>query len=307
MLRGFSGFREMLAARQKAVNSLVCVGLDPLLAKVPECIMVEAGEGPDDMSPNMYVMARWMIDLVNATAPFTSLYKPQSAHWERFPGGKKALQIVVTHIHGKFPDIPVFEDCKRGDIDRTQECYREAILGLDMVDGMNFSPYMGSGCMKYLVDSEKFPGRSIVGLCRTSNPDAWEIQDLQLADGRKLWEAIAEKTLKWANNFGVAADAGLVMGAAHKNPDDPKAIYSWHLSHCREIIGDRLWFLIPGIGTQGGFVEETVRAAFTGPGSIAINSSSGIIFASADEDYAEAAACEAEKLRDQIREAGGNC
>ena len=84
-------------------------------------------------------------------------------------------------------------------------------------------------------------------------------------------------------------------------------IYSYHLSYVREeIVGDKLWFLIPGVGTQGGFIEETVKAAYVGAGSIAINSSSGIIFASSGEDFAQAAAKKAKALRDQIRNAGGN-
>jgi orotidine-5'-phosphate decarboxylase len=78
---------------------------------------------------------------------------------------------------------------------------------------------------------------------------------------------------------------------------------SRHLTRCREIVGDKLWFLIPGVGAQGGCVEETVRAAYCGPGSIAINSSSEIDFASAGEDFAQAAAGKAEELRDQINAA----
>ena len=117
---------------------------------------------------------------------------------------------------------------------------------------------------------------------------------------------MAETILKWAKELGVVADAGLVMAAAYKDPRDPKKIFSFHLSQVRKIVGDQLWFLIPGIGTQGGFVKETVHASFTGPGSIAINSSSGIIFASDGDDYAESAAAKAAELRDQIRAAGGN-
>jgi hypothetical protein len=118
---------------------------------------------------------------------------------------------------------------------------------------------------------------------------------------------MAETILKWAKELGVVADAGLVMAAAYKDPRDPEKIFSFHLSQVRKIVGNELWFLIPGIGTQGGFVEETIHAAFIGPGSIAISSSSDIIFASSGEDFAEAAARKAEELRDQIRAAGGNC
>lgn len=308
-LRGFSGFREMLTARQKAVNSLVCVGLDPLPEKLPKRVAEREshsrfGEKSKDLAN---FITHWMFDIVDATAPFASMFKPQKAHWEAFEHGQSALRSVVNYIHLRHPDIPVFEDCKRGDIDRTQARYREAQLGLDGVDGMNFSPYMGKECMQYLVDKEKYPGRALVGLCHTSNKSARETQDIRLADSRFYWEFMAETILKWAKELDIVADAGLVMAAAYKDPKDPKKIFSFHLSQVRKIVGNELWFLIPGIGTQGGFVEETVRASFVGPGSIAINSSSGIIFASDGDDYAEAAARETEKLRNQIRVAGGNC
>jgi len=246
----------------------------------------------------------------SASAEFVSLYKPQKAHYEALYDagidGSWVLRKVVSHLNLHFPDIPVFLDCKRGDIGRTQERYRIAHFSVDGVDGMNFSPYMGKDCMEYLV-SKDHPGHAIVGLCYTSNSSAREVQDVKLADGRQYWEFMAETILKWAEKLGVIADAGLVMAAAFENPKGSGNIFSYHLSRGREIVGNKLWFLIPGIGTQGGFVEETVRAAFSGPGSIAINSSSGITFASAGEDFAEAAAREAKKLRDQIRAAGGNC
>lgn len=306
-LRGFSGFREMLTARQKAVNSLVCVGLDPLPERLPPHLS-KLWKLDVDNSHLATAIFDHMRQIVDATAEYASLFKPQKAHWEAFPGGQAALRHTVDYIHKNQPSVPVFLDCKRGDIDRTQARYREAQLGLDGVDGMNFSPYMGSSCMKYLVDNEKYPGRAIVGLCYTSNPEAREVQDIPISyTGRAYWEFMAKTILKWAEELGIVENAGLVMAAAYENPKGSGKVYSEHLTRCREIVGDKLWFLIPGIGTQGGFVEETVRAAFTGPGSIAINSSSGIIFASSGEDFAEAAAREAEKLRDQIRAAGGNC
>jgi orotidine-5'-phosphate decarboxylase len=293
------GFRQMLAERQKKVNSLVCVGLDPLIPKMPNVIR----QGfPDSVST---ALARWMIGVVDATAPYACMFKPQSAYWESIRYGRQALQEVIAHIKKNHPEIPVFLDCKRGDIGRTQERYRVAHFDLDGADGVNFSPYMGKDCMEYLVDKSA-PGRAIVGLCYTSNPSSREIQDVKLPDGRHYWEFMAETILKWATELGVSDDAGMVMAAAFENPEGSGKIFSWHLSHGREIVGDKLWYLIPGIGTQGGFVKETVKAAYTGPGSVAINSSSGIIFASSGDDYAEAAATKARELRDQIRDAGGN-
>ncbi|HMB65558.1 MAG TPA: hypothetical protein VKO42_01670, partial [Patescibacteria group bacterium] len=179
-----------------------------------------------------------------------------------------------------------------------------AQFDIDGAEGINFNPYMGEGCMQSLVD-EKNPGRAIVGLCYTSNPSARQVQDVKLESEELYWEFMAQNILNWAEELGITDDAGLVMAAAHEKPKGSGKIYSHHLSRVREIVGDKLWFLIPGIGipgigTQGSFIEETVKTAYSGPGTIAINSSSGIIFASSGDDYAEAAGKEAQKLSSQI-------
>jgi len=289
-------FRQMLAERQKKINSLVCVGLDPLEEKIPECI--HSGETWDRIASHMK-------EIIKATAKYACMFKPQVAHYEAIYKGRKALQSIVEFIHSEYPDIPVFLDCKRGDIDRTQKQYRIAHFEIDGVDGMNFNPYMGKDCMEQLVD-KNHPGRAIVGLCYTSNKSAREIQDVLLYDKVPLWEYVAGVILKWAEELGVVENAGLVMAAAYEITKGSGKIYSEHLTVCRRIVGDKLWFLIPGVGTQKGAVPETVKAAFRGPGSIAINSSSGIIFASSGEDFAEAARKEARKLAEQIRESGGS-
>lgn len=286
-----NGFRAMLAERQEKVKSLVCVGLDPLPEKLPgcleECAKINLAEAVQE----------WMTDVVSATAGIACMFKPNVAHWEAILGGTLALRNLVSFIHQRFPGIPVFLDCKCGDIARTQEQYRIAWLDLLGADGMNFSPYMGRDCMSALVDPKNL-GRALVGLCYTSNPSARQIQDaILLSDGYCLWEHVAEETLRWATDLGVVANAGLVMAAAYEREGK---IFSKHLIRCRQIVGNNLWFLIPGIGTQGGLVAETVRASYLVPGSIAINSSSAIIFASSGENYAEAAAQKTRELRDQI-------
>jgi len=284
------GFREKLAERQKAVGSLVCVGLDPEIGKLPDCIRG---------GTTAVRVGTWMGNIVAATAEYACMFKPQIAHWEEIPGGLVELERLIRLIHGRFPDIPVFLDCKRGDIARTQQHYRVACLDQLGADGMNFSPYMGKDCMSALVN-EKSAGKALVGLCYTSNPDAREVQDVVLADGRCYWEFIAERTLGWAMQLGVVENAGLVMAAAYENSKGSGNVYSKHLAQCRKIVDDKLWFLIPGVGTQGGFVAQTVCASYAGPGSIAINSSSGISEASSDEDYQEASANKARELRNQI-------
>jgi orotidine-5'-phosphate decarboxylase len=293
------GFREKLRQRQINAKSLVCMGLDPLPDKLPRCLSRKFW-----LSTKWKAIAQWMIDEVDEAASSVSMFKPQKAHYEAFRGGDKALQKIVEYIHTFYPDIPVFLDCKRGDIGRTQERYRIAHFDIDGVDGMNFSPYMGSSCMKPLFDP-KHPGRAIVGLCYTSNPEAREVQDVIMQNGHPYWEFIAECINGWAKEIGINENAGLVMAAAYESPKGSGEIFSRHLSRGREIVGENLWFLIPGVGTQGGFVQETVRAAYAGPGSMVINSSSGINFASSGSDYAAQAGKEAQKLCEQAREAVG--
>lgn len=287
-------FRQMLVARQKATDTLVCVGLDPEMENLPPHLLKDCGH-------RQAALTTWMSHIVDATAPYASMFKPQRAHWEKIDDGIEAMRDVIDYIHLNHPEIPVFVDCKRGDIDRTQTHYREAIFTKDGADGMNYNGYMGSDTLKSLVDPA-FLGRALVGLGRTSNPAAWEVQDRVLHDGRLLWEATVEDILNWSTQFGVLENAGVVMGAAHKHPDHPLLVYSSHLKRAREITGDKLWYLIPGVGTQGGFIEETVKAAYRGPGSIAINSSSGITNTSRGENFAEAAGEKARELRDEINQ-----
>jgi orotidine 5'-phosphate decarboxylase subfamily 2 len=281
------GFRERLAERQEKLGSFLCVGLDPLPEKMPERFK-EKGKNADNI-------AMWMMWIVDQTFAYTSMYKPQRAHWEAIPGGTKALQRVINYIHKKYPDILVFLDCKRGDIDRTQQRYQIAHFEIDGVDGMNFSPYMGKDTMEFLVNKDH-PERALVGLCYTSNKSAREVQDVRI-DSREIgdhyWEFIAKTILRWSQELSVTDNAGLVMAAAYEYPKGSNKIYSDHLKSCRKIVGDKLWFLIPGVGTQGGFVHQTIKAGFAGWGSIAINSSSGIIFA-------EDPAAEAKKLHDEM-------
>lgn len=291
------GFRELLKERQEKINSLLCVGLDPLQEKLPQCL--------NSRSADFFHLAadivNWMEKIIDATAPYASMFKPQKAHWEAFHDGAWALQKIVKYIKRNYPDIPVFLDCKRGDIGRTQKQYQIAHFEIDGVDGMNYNPYMGKDCMEYLINKDHI-GRALVGLCYTSNPSARETQDVKLSDGRHYWEFVAENILIWASFLGVVQNAGLVMAAAFENPKGSGKIFSEHLIRCREIVGDNLWFLIPGIGTQGGEIGKTIRASFLGFGSIAVSSSSEIIFASSGEDFADGAAKKAKQTRDLMRE-----
>jgi orotidine-5'-phosphate decarboxylase len=299
----------MLEDRQGNVKSLLCVGLDPLPEKVPECIVAPTAWR------RVFIHMR---EVVDATADYASMFKPQSAYYEALgPDGRIVLQLMVDYIRDNYPSIPIFLDCKRGDIDRTQERYAFAHQVQDDVDGMNFSPYMGNDCMKQLI-VKGHEGAGIVGLGRTSNKAAWQIQDAPLAvEGfGRVWEYVVHCIREWAAGFGILSDAGIVMGAAHPaewlkecvhyggHPDHFfQGIHSSHLEMARSIVGNNLWFLIPGVGKQGGAVKQTVQTTFRGYGSVAINSSSGIIFAGSGPDFQNAVAEEAKRTRDEMNAA----
>lgn len=286
-------FQQRVYKRQLTVPGSFCVGLDPDSLKIPKMI-----KGPT----NGIRAAVHMMGIVDATHEFAAFFKPQRAHWEALDNGIDALRMVIAYIHTVYSHIPVFIDCKRGDIDRTQLMYGTAHLVQDEADGMNFNPYMGSDCLAQLAKADSRGVAGLFTLGRTSNPAAWQIQDAMLSNGQRVWEYNLICACKWAEEAGVLDRFGVVMGAAHKAElleqyygtvaeqapgDDP--IFSQHLVRAREIVGDNVMFLVPGIGKQGGFTEATLRAAWCGPGTVSINQSSGMSEASLGSDWQEAA------------------
>lgn len=272
------GFRARLKARQEEINSLVCVGLDPVIEKIPEIVRKSC-------TSTAGAFFLHMKEVADATASSASVFKPQHANWERIDNGTKALQMLLDHLRYKHPKVLRVGDVKRGDIDRTQGHYREAHFTLEGFDGINYNGYMGKDTLEALIDRDHYE-RALIGLGRTSNKMAWRIQDQVLADGRLVWEDMAECVRTWSEELGVLDNAGIVMGAAHEDLRNPDAIYSGHLSKARMIFGEDLWMLIPGFGKQKGAVKETVIAAEAKPGNAAFNDSSGIDFAGSGLDFA---------------------
>jgi orotidine-5'-phosphate decarboxylase len=272
-------FRERLQKRQLETRSALCVGLDPDMDAIPERYR--------KIDAHLSVTS-WMMEVVDMTAPVASMYKLQRAHYEALVRGEHAMRSIISYIRARHPDIPIFVDAKRGDIDRTQRKYRSAIFGADGADGTNVSCYMGSTPFLNMFDKDH-PERAIVNLVYTSNPDAREIQEALMENGDPLWLFMARKTLEWAEKCG-AENVGFVMAAAYESGG---IIYNDHLRRCRELDQGRVWYLMPGFGTQGGFVEASVAAAWTGWGSVAMSASSSI----SNADDMKAAA---EKLHSQI-------
>ena len=264
-------FMEKIAFAAKKNNSLVCVGLDPDLAKLPEC--VRNCEDP------IFEFNRQIID---ATKNYVCAYKPQAAYYAG-QDCDESLKKSIAYIKENAPDVPVILDVKRGDIGSTAEYYAKEAFERYNADAVTVNPYMGLDAVKPFLD---YADKGVIILCRTSNPHSGDLQNL-VADGLPLYKHVAQLV---RDNWNYNGNAALVVGAT----------YPEELKELREMC-PALPFLVPGVGAQVGDVEKVVKFGCDKSwGGIIVNSSRGIIYASKGEDFAAKSGEAACALRDQI-------
>lgn len=261
-------------------GKFVCVGLDSDYELLPASVKNHSKE------ESIFKFNKGIID---ATADLVLAYKPQVAHYEEAGlGGWSALSQTINYLKEKYPDIPVILDAKRADIDSTNKYYAKAIFDNLGFDAVTVNPYLGKESLEPFL---KYVDKGVIILVRTSNPGASEFQDLKVdSSGKPLYQVIAEHIAKeWNTN----SNCGVVVGATY--PEELKVV--------RQIIGD-MPILIPGVGAQGGSVEDIVKVGLSSKGDgIIISSTRAIIYASKEADFAEAARRETQKLHDQISKA----
>jgi orotidine-5'-phosphate decarboxylase len=259
-------FFDRLRRRIEAIDSVVSVGLDSDLDRLPDHL------GSHDLP-------RWAFNrrIIDATHEHAAAYKPNAAFYED-PDGWRALQETVAYAHGK--NVPVVLDAKRADIGNTARQYAEI---LDRVDAITANPYMGQDSLQPFVSRAE---AGVFVLCRTSNAGGADLQDLELASGETVYERVADLAANW-NRWD---NVGLVVGATA--PDELAAI--------RERVPD-LPFLVPGVGAQGGDAEVAVTHGLA-DGAGLVNSSRGIIFAGEEEAFADAAGQAAKRLKRRLNE-----
>lgn len=264
---------EKLNTRINKSNSLVCVGLDSELEKLPPHLQNER-----------YPQFTFNKAIIDVTADLICAYKPNSAFYEaRGEKGMQELKMTFDYIHNTYPEIVTILDAKRADIGNTNDGYVKYIFDYLNADLVTLHPYLGKEALLPFLKRED---KGSIILCRTSNPGAGEFQNLNL-DGSPLYLKVAEQVKK---NWNSNNNCMLVVGATY--PEEMKKI--------RAIVGD-MPFLVPGVGAQGGNVEKTVKAGIDkNKRGLIISSSRGIIFASKGEDFAQKAGDEAKKLRDEI-------
>lgn len=260
-----------LLERKWSDGRFVSVGLDSDTTQLPT--------GFDQLSFNKKIIDE-TIDLAGA-------YKPNAAFYERLgPVGIQTLIATVKHIKGLDPDMPVILDAKRADIGSTNNGYVEFAFDIVGADAITVHPYLGKEALKPFFDRAD---KGVIVLARTSNPGAGEFQDLFVAPNEPLYLRVARTV---AQDWNVNGNAGLVVGAT----------YPEELARVREI-APRLPILIPGVGKQGGDLEQAVRnGRDTNAQGMIINSSRDIIFASSGPDFAQAARSKLQELTDGVNQ-----
>ena len=235
-------FIAKLEKRVKSIDSLLCVGLDPHQSDLG----VEDCEKPEAKA---LAALKFCLNLIEKTSDLAAAYKPNAAFFESFGApGWEALRAIIAAV----PDgIPVILDAKRGDISSTAEAYACSGYNLLKADCMTLSPYLGHDSLEPFISD---PVHGAFLLCKTSNPGASDLQDLQLA-GMSAGKSLYEKVAEYAKTWNKANNLGLVIGATQ-----PEA-----LRKVREI-DPEIWFLAPGLGAQGGNLEEALQAGLRADG-----------------------------------------
>ncbi|WP_287212221.1 orotidine-5'-phosphate decarboxylase [Muribaculum sp.] len=266
--------REELIKNIKSKQSFLCVGLDSDIKKLPAHLLSE---------PNpIFAFNKAIID---ATAPYAVAYKPNMAFYESLGAkGWTALEETVSYIQNNYPDQFIIADAKRGDIGNTSTLYARSFFEHLGVDAITVAPYMGRDSVSPFLG---YDSKWVVLLALTSNKGSYDFQLTEDKNGKRLFENVIETSQQWASDKEMMYVVGATQG---KMFADIRKIAPNH------------FLLVPGVGAQGGSLEEVAKYGMNSDCGLLVNSSRGIIYASSGTDFAEAAAREARILAGQMSE-----
>lgn len=268
--------RQQIVEQIKAKRTFLCVGLDPDIKKMPASL-VESSATPGE------AIARFNRAIIDATAPYCVAYKPNLAFYEAYGlDGEKALKDTVDYLKANYPDHLVIADAKRGDIGNTSAMYAKATFEALGADALTVAPYMGKDSVTPFLG---FDGKWVILLALTSNPGSLDFQLIEDKDGRRLFERVIETARTWATPEQLMFVVGATRGQLFED--------------IRRVAPDN-FLLVPGVGAQGGSLEEVCRYGMISDCGLLVNSSRGIIYASKEDDFAEAAAAAASTLADEM-------
>ena len=258
-------------------GSFLCVGLDTDLKKMPQHIIANSATTAEAI----FTFNKAIID---ATAPYCVAYKPNLAFYECFGiEGWQAFEQTVQYIKQNYPDQFIIADAKRGDIGNTSAMYARTFFEGTQVDALTIAPYMGEDSVTPFLT---YPGKWAVLLALTSNKGSHDFQLTADTDGERLFERVLRVSQQWGTDEQMMYVVGATQG---KLFEDIRRIAPRH------------FLLVPGVGAQGGSLEEVCRYGMTPRCELLVNTSRGIIYADSTEDFAKVAGEKARELQEQMQ------
>lgn len=255
-------------------KSFLCVGLDTDIKKIPQHLLSE----PDPIFS-------FNKEIIDATAKYCVAYKPNLAFYESMGvKGLVSFEKTINYLNGVCPNHFIIADAKRGDIGNTSAMYARTFFEEYNIDSLTVAPYMGEDSVKPFLE---YDGKWVILLALTSNKGSHDFQLTADKDGERLFEKVLRVSQKWGNEENMMYVVGATQG---KMFEDIRRIVPNH------------FLLVPGVGAQGGSLQEVCKYGITKDCGLLVNSSRGIIYASQGEDFADVAAKKAQELQEQMAE-----
>lgn len=269
--------REELVKQIFLKKSFLCVGLDVDLNKVPKHLLEE--EDP------IFAFNKQIVD---ATTAYCVAYKPNLAFYEAYGvKGLMSFEKTVKYIQENYPEQFIIADAKRGDIGNTSKMYAQTFFGEYKVDALTVAPYMGEDSVVPFLEYENGGNPWVILLALTSNKGSFDFQQTADTEGLRLFEKVIKKSQDWGTTENMMYVVGATRGEMFK---DIRKVAPNH------------FLLVPGVGAQGGSLQDVCRYGITQDCGLLVNSSRGIIFADSTENFANVAAEKAKELQQQMKE-----
>lgn len=264
--------RKQLIEQIFTKKSFLCVGLDTDLNKIPKFLLNE--------EDSIFSFNKAIID---RTAPYCVAYKPNLAFYECYGlKGMEAFEKTITYLKEKYPNHFIIADAKRGDIGNTSKMYAQTFFKEYNVDALTIAPYMGEDSVKPFLEYE---GKWVILLALTSNKGSHDFQLFEDKDGVRLFERVLSKAQEWGTTENLMFVVGATQGSL--------------FADIRKLAPDS-FLLVPGVGAQGGSLQEVCKYGMNKDCGLLVNSSRGIIYASSEANFAEVAGEKAKELQQEM-------
>lgn len=271
--------RKELVEQIFAKKSFLCVGLDTDINKLPKYIT----ESEDIQGAEAEMIFRFNKAIIDATAPYCVAYKPNLAFYEsRGIDGMIAFENTIKYLHSHYPNHFIIADAKRGDIGNTSKMYAQTFFEEYNIDSVTVAPYMGEDSVKPFLE---YDGKWVILLALTSNKGSHDFQLTEDKEGERLFEKVLKKSQEWGNDENMMYVVGATQG---KMFEDIRKVAPNH------------FLLVPGVGAQGGSLQEVCKYGIIKDCGLLVNSSRGIIYASNGDDFAEVAGQKAKELQAEM-------